>query len=147
MLEEPPGSALTLTIKEQTISVKHVFSAFTLYANVLRRVKVPFDEAQQEFIGKSIHWNLPKKKKKRLATLKAFSGGWKLTFRDPSMEKFPWAGSFESAGGFFAYSTVSALCKDTRGIVVSEKTLDIGIPRLKLTRQHTDGKRREESVR
>lgn len=42
----PPRAALTLTIKEQTISVKHVFSAFTLYANVLRRVKVPFDKAQ-----------------------------------------------------------------------------------------------------
>lgn len=40
----PPGAALTLIIKEETISVKHVFSAFTLYANVLRRVKVPFDE-------------------------------------------------------------------------------------------------------
>lgn len=62
---EPPGSALTLTIKEQTISVKHVFSGFTLYANVLRRVKVPFDEAQQEFIRESIHWNLPKKRLKR----------------------------------------------------------------------------------
>lgn len=62
---EPLGSALTLTIKEQTISVKHVFSAFTLYANVLRRVKVPFDEAQQEFIRESIHWNLPKKRLKR----------------------------------------------------------------------------------
>lgn len=60
----PPGPALTLTIKEQTISVKHVFSAFTLYANVLRRVKVPFDEAQQEFIRETIHWNLPKKRLK-----------------------------------------------------------------------------------
>lgn len=40
----PPGPALTPMIKEETISVKHVFSAFTLYANVLRRVKVPFDE-------------------------------------------------------------------------------------------------------
>lgn len=146
MLEEPPGSALTLTIKEQTISVKHVFSAFTLYANVLRGVKVPFDEAQQEFIGKSIHWNLPKKKKDSLHLKLFFSGGWKLTFSDPSMEKFPWAGSFESAGGFFAYSTVSALRKDTRGIVVIEKTLDIGIPRLKLTCQHTDRKRRDERV-
>lgn len=89
MLEEPPGSALTLTIKEQTISVKHVFSAFTLYANVLRRVKVPFDEAQQEFIGKSIHWNLPKKKKKRLATLKAFSGGLKVDFQRSQHGKVP----------------------------------------------------------
>lgn len=42
----PLRTALTLTIKEQTISVKHVFSAFTLYANVFRRVKVSFDEAQ-----------------------------------------------------------------------------------------------------
>lgn len=50
--EEPPGSALTLTIKEETISVKHVFSPFTLYANVFRRVKVPFDETQQEFVRK-----------------------------------------------------------------------------------------------
>lgn len=61
---EPLRSALSLTIKEQTISVKRVFSAFTLYANVLRRVKVPFDEAQQEFIRKSSHWNLPKKRRK-----------------------------------------------------------------------------------
>lgn len=59
---EPLRSALTLAIKEQTISVKHVFSAFTLYANVLRRVKVPFDEARQEFIRKSIHWNRPQEK-------------------------------------------------------------------------------------
>lgn len=59
---EPLRSALTLTIKEQTISVKHVFSAFTLYANVLRRVKVSFDEAQQESIRKSIHWNLLREK-------------------------------------------------------------------------------------
>lgn len=41
--------------------MKHVFSAFTLYANVLRRVKVPFDEAQQEFITGAIHYNLPKR--------------------------------------------------------------------------------------
>lgn len=61
MLEDPRGPALTLTIKERTISVKHVFSAFTLYANVLRRVKVPFDEAQQEFIRGTIHWNPPKR--------------------------------------------------------------------------------------
>lgn len=64
---EPLKIALTLTIKEQTISVKHVFSAFTLYANVLKRVKVPFDEAQQEFIRKSIHWNPPKKRLKHYA--------------------------------------------------------------------------------
>lgn len=68
----PLGPALTLTIKEQTISVKHVFSAFTLYANVLRRVKVPFDEAQQEFIRETIHWNLAKKKKDANFTLKLF---------------------------------------------------------------------------
>lgn len=61
MPEDPRGPALTPTIKERTISVKHVFSAFTLYANVLRRVKVPFDEAQQEFIRGTIHWNLPKR--------------------------------------------------------------------------------------
>lgn len=61
MPEDPRGPPLTLTIKEQTISVKHVFSAFTLYANVLRRVKVPFDEAQQEFITGAIHCNLPKR--------------------------------------------------------------------------------------
>ncbi|XP_045899189.1 heparan sulfate glucosamine 3-O-sulfotransferase 3B1-like [Micropterus dolomieu] len=29
-----------------------------------RRVKVPFDEAQQEFIRKTIHWNLAKKRLK-----------------------------------------------------------------------------------
>lgn len=61
MLKDPWGPPLTPTIKEQTISVKHVFSAFTLYANVLRRVKVPFDEAQQEFITGAIHYNLPKR--------------------------------------------------------------------------------------
>lgn len=70
---EPLRSALTRTIKEQTISVKHVFSAFTLYANALRRVKVPFDEAQQEFIRKSIHWNLPKKRLKHYTMLFFFS--------------------------------------------------------------------------
>lgn len=61
MPEDPRGPPLTPTIKEQTISVKHVFSAFTLYANVLRRVKVPFDDAQQEFMAGAIHCNLPKR--------------------------------------------------------------------------------------
>lgn len=51
---EPLRSALTLMIKEQTISVKHVFSAFTLYANVVRRVKVPFDEAQHDSIRRGL---------------------------------------------------------------------------------------------
>ena len=45
---EPLRPASTRMIKEQTISVKHVFSAFTLYANVHRRVKVVFGEAQLE---------------------------------------------------------------------------------------------------
>lgn len=75
---EPPRTALTLTIKEQTISVKHVFSAFTLYANVLRRVKVSFDEAQQEFIRKCTHWS---KAKKRLKLRAEASLASKLTFR------------------------------------------------------------------
>lgn len=57
---EPLRTALTLTIKELTISVKHVFTAFTLYANMLTWVKVPFEEAQQESITERSHWNPPK---------------------------------------------------------------------------------------
>lgn len=65
----PPGPALTLIIKEETISVKHVFSAFTLYANVLRRVKVPFDEepsrssSEGPFTGSCTPPSIQKKKK------------------------------------------------------------------------------------
>lgn len=69
-------------IKEETISVKHVFSAFTLYANVLRRVKVPFDEepsrssSEGPFTG-SCPPPTPLKKKGKLYSLSFFF----LTFR------------------------------------------------------------------
>lgn len=97
----PLGPALTLTIKEQTISVKHVFSAFTLYANVLRRVKVPFDEAQQEFIRETIHWNLAKKKKTQTSHSSFFR--WKDDFQGALRAElcFPRAGSCESTCGFY----------------------------------------------
>lgn len=76
---EPLRSALTLTIKEQTISVKHVFSAFTLYANVLRRVKVPFDEAQQGVHQKEHSLEQAQEKTR---TLHLSFLARKLTFRD-----------------------------------------------------------------
>lgn len=69
---EPLRIALTLTIKEQTISVKHVFSAFTLYANVLKRVKVPFDEAQQE-VHQEEHSLEPAQEKTQTLRLSFFS--------------------------------------------------------------------------
>lgn len=111
----PLGPALTLTIKEQTISVKHVFSAFTLYANVLRRVKVPFDEAQQEFIRETIHWNLAKKKTQTL--LSSFSR-WKDDFQGALQAKlcFPRAGSCKSICGFFFF--LFSLVVKTQGIDV-----------------------------
>lgn len=99
MPEDPRGPVLTPTIKEWTISVKHVFSAFTLYANVLRRVKVPFDEAQQEFIRGTIHWNLPKRSLQLFAFFFFFPRPEKLTPEQSGARKTclsqEW-GSFES---------------------------------------------------
>lgn len=139
----PLRSALTLTIKEHTISVKHVFSAFTLYANVLRRVKVPFDEAQQEFIRKSIHWNLSKKRPKDYAfrlkvDFQRFLSGKEMLF--------PRDGSFKSTGGILLTHHFK-LSGRTQGYRRKrESSWYRNIHKLKLMCQHTDGKRREHCI-
>lgn len=57
---------------------------------------------------------------------------------------FPRVGSFESTGGFFAYSTLFSSLQGRGGIGVS--SLNIGISQLKVMCQHTDRKRREKCV-
>lgn len=81
--------------------MKHVFSAFTLYANVLRRVKVSFDEAQQ-----GVHQKMhtletpppPKRRNFKLLSLKV----------DFLKEKVCTSTLLKPSQAFFARSTPSA---------------------------------------
>lgn len=126
--------------------MKHVFSAFTLYANVLRRVKVPFDEkpsrssSERPFTG-----TCPPSPKKDKLDYPSFFVLFFLLLSGRLVRNlcFPGAGSSESTSSFLAYSP---LCRHT-GVGISDGAVDRrGRTRRKLMRQRRDGQRSESCI-